>query len=50
VVRADGGGAGDVKLTSVGTPRSKGRCRNCGIYDHWAKDCKHPKKEKKKKG
>lgn len=25
---------GDVKLTSEGTPRRKGRCRNCGIYGH----------------
>jgi hypothetical protein len=33
-----------VKLTSEGTPLCKGRCRNCGIYGHWAKDCKRPKK------
>jgi hypothetical protein len=31
-------------------PRRKGRCRNCGIYGHWAEDCKRPKKEKKKDG
>ena len=38
-----GGGRGNqgekkepvVKLTSMGTPRRKGRCRNCGIYGHW---------------
>lgn len=45
--RSDGGGpknAGGVKLTSEGTPLCKGRCRNCGIYGHWAKDCKRPKK------
>lgn len=30
----------------MGTPRRKGRCRNCGIYGHWAEDCKRPKKEK----
>jgi hypothetical protein len=32
----------------MGTPRRKGRCRNCGIYGHWAEDCKRPKKDKKK--
>lgn len=50
-----GGGRGDrgekkepvVKMTSMGTPRRKGRCRNCGIYGHWAEDCKKPKKERK---
>lgn len=36
-----------VKLTSQGTPRRKGRCRNCGIYGHWAEDCKRPKRDKK---
>jgi hypothetical protein len=36
-----------VKLTSTGTPRRKGRYKNCGIYGHWAKDCKKPKKERK---
>jgi hypothetical protein len=48
VVRSDGGASGEVKLTSEGTPRRKGRCRNCGIYGHWEQDCKRPKKEKKK--
>ncbi|XP_072149568.1 uncharacterized protein [Setaria viridis] len=47
-----GGGRGDkkepvVKLMSEGTPRCKGRCRNCGIYDHWKEDCTRPKKERK---
>ena len=53
-----GGGSGErgdrsdkkepaVKLTSMGTPRHKGHCRNCGIYGHWAEDCKKPKKERK---
>lgn len=49
-----GGGRGDqgekkepvVKLTSMGSPRRKGRCRACGIYGHWVEDCKRPKKEK----
>ncbi|CAD6236912.1 unnamed protein product [Miscanthus lutarioriparius] len=31
----------------MGTPRRKGRCRNCGIYGHWAEDCKKPKKDRK---
>jgi hypothetical protein len=46
--RSDGGSPGAVKLTSEGTPRRKGRCRNCNIYWHWEQDCKRPKKEKKK--
>jgi cell fate (sporulation/competence/biofilm development) regulator YlbF (YheA/YmcA/DUF963 family) len=46
--RSEGNSSGDVKLTSMGTPRRKGRCRNYGIYGHWAEDCKRPKKEKKK--
>jgi len=48
--RVDASGSaktGTVKLTSEGTPRRKGRCRNCGIYGHWAEDCKRPKKQKK---
>jgi hypothetical protein len=48
--RSDGGGsktADGVKLTSEGTHHRKGRCRNCGIYGHWAEDCKRPKKQKK---
>jgi len=43
---SDGGTSGAVKLTSEGTPRRKGCCHNCGIYGHWAQDCKRPKKEK----
>ena len=48
-----GGGGGSekkqpvVKLTSEGTPRRKGKCRNCGIYGHWKIDCKKPKKERR---
>jgi len=45
---SQGGNNGGVKLTSMGTPRRKGCCRNCGIYGHSAEDCKRPKKEKKK--
>ncbi|XP_066392419.1 uncharacterized protein [Miscanthus floridulus] len=48
--RPDGGATGAVKLTSMGTPRRKDRCRNCGIYGHWAEDCKHPPKKEKKDG
>ncbi|WVZ88098.1 hypothetical protein U9M48_034651 [Paspalum notatum var. saurae] len=35
------------KLTSEGTPRRKGKCRNCGIRGHWAKECKKPRHERK---
>jgi len=48
MARPDGNGSGQVKLTSEGTQRRKGRCRNCNIYDHWEQDCKRPRKEKKK--
>lgn len=37
--RSDSGSLGSVskgKFTSQGTPRRKGRCRNCGIYGHWS--------------
>lgn len=37
-----------MKLTSEGTPRRKGRCRNCGIYGHWRVDCKRPPKKERK--
>jgi hypothetical protein len=46
--RHEGSNSGQVKLTYEGTPRRKGRCRNCGIYGHWAEDCKRPKKGRKK--
>lgn len=39
-------GDSGVKLTLMGTPRRKGWCKNCGIYGHWAKECKRSKKEK----
>jgi hypothetical protein len=34
-----------VKLTSEGTPRRKGQCRNYGIYGHLKQHCKRPKKD-----
>jgi hypothetical protein len=37
-----------VKLTSEGTLRRKGKCRNCGIYGHWRVDCKRPPKKERK--
>jgi hypothetical protein len=46
VSRSEGGASGPVKLTSEGTSRRKGRCWKCGIYGHWAIDCKHSKKDK----
>ena len=37
-----------VKLMSMGTPRRKGKCTKCGIYGHFAKECKTkaPKEER----
>ena len=41
--RSGGRGGGDSRdsggrnLTSMGTPRRKGRCRKCGIYGHYGK-------------
>lgn len=40
---ARGGGEvrdSSMKLTSMGTPRQKGKCCKCGIYRHFAKECK----------
>jgi hypothetical protein len=34
-------------LTSMGTPRRKGRCRKCNIYGHFEKECKTKMKEEK---
>ena len=45
-----GGGARDSRgrqLTSMGTQRQKGKCNKCGIYRHFAKECKT--KEKKER-
>ena len=44
-----GGDAHDsgVKLTSMGTPRRKGRCRKCNIFGHYAKECKTQPKDDK---
>jgi hypothetical protein len=46
-----GGDARDtrVKLTSMGTPRRRGRCKKCKIYGHYAKECKTNLKEDKQK-
>jgi transposase InsO family protein len=48
--RGDRGNKKDAvpKLTSEGTPRRKGRCRNCGIYGHWKEDCKKPPRRERK--
>jgi len=46
-------GGGDARdsdgkqLTSMGTPRRKGRCRKCNIYGHFAKECKTKAKEER---
>ena len=31
---------------SSGTPRRKGRCKKCGVYGHWAKECLNKKSGK----
>ncbi|CAD6247546.1 unnamed protein product [Miscanthus lutarioriparius] len=31
---------------SSGTPRRKGRCKKCGVYGHWAKECLNKKSVK----
>ncbi|XP_066334266.1 uncharacterized protein [Miscanthus floridulus] len=36
------------RSTYEGTPRRKGRCRNCGIYGHWKEDCKQPPRKERK--
>ena len=37
----NGGGDGrEPELTSMGTPRRKGKCCKCGVYGHWGKECK----------
>ncbi|CAD6336836.1 unnamed protein product [Miscanthus lutarioriparius] len=44
----NGSGEGcEPKLMSMGTPRRKGKCRKCGVYGHWGKECKKaPLKER----
>jgi hypothetical protein len=37
-----------IKLTSEGTPRRKGFCKNCGLWGHWKQDCKKPPKKERK--
>lgn len=36
------------RLTSMGTPRRKGRCRKCGLYGHWEKECMNKKSSKER--
>jgi hypothetical protein len=47
--RAGGEGCDSgTRLTSMGTPRRKGRCRKCNIYGHFEKECKmKPKGEER---
>lgn len=55
-VRKDKSGArggGDARdsgnrLTSMGTPRRKGRCNKCKVYGHFARECKAKPKEERK--
>ena len=42
-----GGDAREPKLTSMGTPRRRGKCKKCGIYGHWAKECKTQMKDER---
>ena len=35
-------------LTSMGTPRRKGRCNKCKVYGHYAKECKTKPNEERK--
>ena len=39
--------SGGKNLTSMGTPRRKGRCHKCGIYGHYRKECKTKPKEER---
>ena len=42
-----GGDAHEPKLTSMGTPQRRGKCKKCGIYGHWAKECKTQMKDER---
>lgn len=41
-----GAGVGGAKNTNSGAARREDKCRNCGKYGHWAKDCRSkPKRD-----
>jgi hypothetical protein len=49
--RSKGGNNGSgVKLTSMGTPRHKGRCRNYVIYGHWPRIASGQRRRKRRRG
>ena len=43
--RDHGDGHGSTRL-----PRRKGKCRKCGVYGHWGKECPNKKKAKEYQG
>jgi len=51
-VRGGGGGKHDRERRdsgchpSTGTPRRKGRCKKCGVFGHWARECLNKKSRK----
>jgi hypothetical protein len=38
-------GGGDGRNLDTGAPRRKGKCRKCGEYGHWGKECKNKVKK-----